>query len=89
MEALICPQCGGQITDYSPNQSFVTCGYCSTKVLINSAKPAPVKQVDGPSAGLYSGFGPECSAAGDLYCHRGGRIDIRRCLSNCLVEQPP
>lgn len=45
MEALICPQCGGQITDYSPNQSFVTCGYCSTKVLINSAKPAPVPPV--------------------------------------------
>lgn len=42
MEPLICPQCGGQIIDYSPGQTFVTCEYCSTKVLIEPAKPQPV-----------------------------------------------
>jgi len=43
MEALICPQCGGQITEYSATQNFTTCKYCSTKFLINSAKAAPAE----------------------------------------------
>lgn len=38
MEALICPQCGGQITEYSTAKSIATCKYCSTKFLINSAR---------------------------------------------------
>jgi len=40
MEALICPQCGGQITNYSPGQTFATCGYCSTRFLIAPPTPA-------------------------------------------------
>ncbi len=43
MEALICPQCGGQITEYSATQTFTTCKYCATKFLINSAKAAPAE----------------------------------------------
>jgi hypothetical protein len=39
MEPLICPQCGGQITDYSPGQAFAFCGYCGTRFLIENQKP--------------------------------------------------
>ena len=38
MEPLICPQCGGQITDYSLGQAFATCGYCGTRFLIEKQK---------------------------------------------------
>lgn len=34
MKALICPQCGGKITEYSAWQQFATCIYCETKFLI-------------------------------------------------------
>lgn len=34
MKPLICPQCGGKITDYSPLQNFAVCGYCATKFVI-------------------------------------------------------
>lgn len=43
MEPLICPQCGGAISDYSPTQNFATCGYCSTRFLISSARTVPVE----------------------------------------------
>jgi hypothetical protein len=53
MEPLICPQCGGQITDYSPERSFATCGYCGTRFLIEPNKqsnqpppPAPAELPD-------------------------------------------
>jgi sugar lactone lactonase YvrE len=38
MKPLICPQCGGKITNYSPFQNFATCGYCSTRFLIEPEK---------------------------------------------------
>ncbi len=38
MEPLICPQCGGRITSYSPGQTFTTCQYCSTSFLIEANK---------------------------------------------------
>jgi hypothetical protein len=44
MEPLICPQCGGQINDYSPEKAFATCGYCLTRFLIDAnrrSQPAP------------------------------------------------
>jgi len=48
MKSLICPQCGGKLTDYSPLQNFATCGYCATKIVIEQQKPAsqtiPVNQ---------------------------------------------
>jgi DNA-binding transcriptional regulator/RsmH inhibitor MraZ len=38
MKPLICPQCGGKITEYSPWQNFVTCGYCETRFVIEAQK---------------------------------------------------
>jgi sugar lactone lactonase YvrE len=38
MKPLICPQCGGKITNYSAFQNFATCGYCSTRFLIEPEK---------------------------------------------------
>ena len=38
MEALICPQCGGQITEYRPDAKFTTCSYCATKFVIADNK---------------------------------------------------
>ena len=38
MKPLICPQCGGKITDYSPFQNFATCGYCATRFVIEPEK---------------------------------------------------
>ncbi len=39
MKPLICPQCGGKITDYKPSDSFAVCGYCSTKFVIEREPP--------------------------------------------------
>jgi len=45
---LICPQCGGEITNYTPGQAYATCGYCNTRFLIERDKepdiPMPVYQ---------------------------------------------
>jgi sugar lactone lactonase YvrE len=41
MKPLICPQCGGKITDYSPWQQFVDCQYCSTRFIMPQENPAP------------------------------------------------
>jgi len=38
MKPLICPQCGGKITNYIASQNFATCGYCETRFLIEPAK---------------------------------------------------
>ncbi len=35
---MICPQCGGKITEYSVWQNFATCGYCATRFVIEPAK---------------------------------------------------
>lgn len=48
MRPLICPQCGGKITDYQPGATFTDCEYCSTRFLIEPNKqprtpPAPVE----------------------------------------------
>jgi len=40
MKPLICPQCGGKITEYAPRQNFATCGYCETRFVIEPQKPA-------------------------------------------------
>src|SRR5437016_5489137 len=42
MEPLICPQCGAQITEYTPGATFATCGYCSTKFLIEKNRQSVV-----------------------------------------------
>lgn len=34
MKPLICPQCGGKITEYNQWQRFATCGYCDTRFVI-------------------------------------------------------
>lgn len=44
MKPLICPQCGGSITNYSTRENFATCSYCTTKFLIETEKPKPVFQ---------------------------------------------
>ncbi len=38
MRPLICPQCGGQITEYEPGATFTVCEYCSTRFLIEENK---------------------------------------------------
>lgn len=48
MKPLICPQCGGKITDYKPWDNFVVCGYCETKTVINTEKPQPIPQPPPP-----------------------------------------
>ena len=37
MKPLICPQCGGKITNYTARQDFAVCGYCATKFVIEPA----------------------------------------------------
>lgn len=43
MKPLICPQCGGKITEYSPWQNFATCGYCATRFVIEREKNPPTQ----------------------------------------------
>ena len=38
MKPLICPQCGGKITEYSQWQQFATCDYCGSKFLVEPQK---------------------------------------------------
>lgn len=54
MRPLICPQCGGQITDYRVGVTFATCGYCSTRFLIEENKLPPPAQVDPPEIEIPS-----------------------------------
>jgi hypothetical protein len=44
MKPLICPQCGGTITEYSPRDRFAICGYCATRFLIEPQKTEPAYQ---------------------------------------------
>lgn len=48
MRPLICPQCGGQIDEYSPGATFTVCEYCGTRFLIeaNKAPSVPVEPPD-------------------------------------------
>jgi hypothetical protein len=41
MKPLICPQCGGKITEYNQWQKFATCGYCDTRFVIEPEPPQP------------------------------------------------
>lgn len=41
MKPLICPQCGGKITDYKPSDIFTVCVYCGTKFVIEREQPKP------------------------------------------------
>jgi len=38
MKPLICPQCGGKITEYEQWQKFATCRYCGTRFVIEPEK---------------------------------------------------
>lgn len=44
MKPLICPQCGGKITDYKPWDNSALCGYCETRFVIEPDKPKPPVQ---------------------------------------------
>lgn len=46
MKPLICPQCGGKITDYSVWQNFATCGYCATRFVIEQEKKTPAARIE-------------------------------------------
>lgn len=48
MKPLICPQCGGKITDYKPWDNFAVCGYCETKSVIATEKPKPIPEPPPP-----------------------------------------
>jgi hypothetical protein len=45
MKPLICPQCGGRITNYLPTATFADCEYCTTRFLIQHEKPKPTVQL--------------------------------------------
>ena len=50
LKPLICPQCGGQITNYPPGSRSVTCDYCSTKIQIaHNDQPKPTYANDPPA----------------------------------------
>jgi sugar lactone lactonase YvrE len=42
MKPLICPQCGGKITDYNRQQKILFCPYCSTRFITEAETPPPV-----------------------------------------------
>jgi hypothetical protein len=44
MKPLICPQCGGAITNYLPRDNFAVCGYCETKFVIEPERSKPAIQ---------------------------------------------
>jgi len=46
MKPLICPQCGGKITNYTAQQNFAVCGYCATRFVVEQSKPSPPKPAD-------------------------------------------
>lgn len=39
MKPLICPQCGGKITDYNPSDIFTICNYCETRFVVDNEAP--------------------------------------------------
>jgi hypothetical protein len=46
MEPLICPQCGGKITEYRPSDITTVCGYCETKFVIEREPTKPLPPVE-------------------------------------------
>lgn len=54
MKPLICPQCGGKLTNYSQWQNFATCGYCATRFIIEPEK----SEVSAPVPTVYEQFQP-------------------------------
>ncbi len=46
MKPLICPQCGGKITDYKEKDTFTVCAYCLTKFVIEREPPKPLPKID-------------------------------------------
>jgi len=46
MKPLICPQCGGKITDYSQLDNFATCGYCATRFVIEPERQKSPTQTE-------------------------------------------
>jgi len=46
MKPLICPQCGGNIINYTVWQNFAHCGYCDTKFAIEPPKQKPAAQIE-------------------------------------------
>lgn len=57
MKPLICPQCGGKITDYKSSDIFTVCIYCETKFVIEREppKPPPVYENSPAVSSLSSG----------------------------------
>ncbi|HEY8561281.1 MAG TPA: hypothetical protein VIL74_12970 [Pyrinomonadaceae bacterium] len=41
MKPLICPQCGGKITDYNQWQKIINCQYCSTRFIVGDEHREP------------------------------------------------
>jgi sugar lactone lactonase YvrE len=46
MKPLICPQCGGKITEYNQWQKIIYCQYCSTRFIIGQENPEPSTQFE-------------------------------------------
>lgn len=71
MKPLICPQCGGSITDYSEFERFAVCNYCETKFLIEPQKAAAIVHSP-PSSGsnfnVYAiAVGAACVIIGGIF----------------------
>jgi hypothetical protein len=45
MKPLICPQCGGKVTEYEAWQNFARCGYCETEFIITPESKNDEKSV--------------------------------------------
>ena len=56
MKPLICPQCGGNITEYSQWQKVMNCGYCGTRFMTGEEKSAPEVRFEPsrPTAGSFN-----------------------------------
>lgn len=44
MKPLICPQCGGKVTEYAAWQNSAECGYCATKFIITPEREEKVEE---------------------------------------------
>lgn len=48
MKPLICPQCGGNITEYSQWQKVINCQYCSTRFIVGQENDEPAAGFEPP-----------------------------------------
>ena len=55
MKPLICPQCGGNITEYSQWQKVMNCGYCGTRFISAEENAAPEIRFE-PARGATENF---------------------------------